>query len=64
MGHRWRTFAIQLATLLSNDLLRAVTRSKPVIKVWLLIILLAYMTEFASHLEILKAEYKSHVESS
>ena len=64
MVHRWQAFAIQLATPLSKDFLKAVTRSKHVIKVWLLIILLAYMTEFASRLKILKAEYKSHVESS
>ena len=64
MVHRWRAFAIQLATLVSKDFLRAITRSKPVINVWLLVVLLAYMTELASRLNILKAEYKSHVESS
>ena len=64
MRHLWRAFAFQLATLLSKKFLRAVRHSKPVTEVWFIILLLAYMTEFALRLNVLKAEYESHVESS
>ena len=64
MRHLWRAFAFQLATLLSKDFLRAVRHSKAVIKVWFIILLLAYMTEFALRLNVLKAEYESNVEFS
>ena len=64
MRHLWRAFAFQLATLLSKKFLRAVRYSKAVIKVWFIILLLAYMTEFALRLNVLKAEYESNVEFS
>ena len=64
MRHRRRAFAFQLATLLSKTYLRAVRHSKSVTKVWFIILLLAYMTESALHLNVLKAEYESHVKSS
>ena len=64
MRHLWRAFAFQLATLLSKDNLRAVRHSKAVIKLWGIILLLAYMMKFALQLNGFKVEYKAHVESS
>ena len=64
MRHLWRAFAFQLATLLSKKFLRAVRHSKLVTEVWFIILLPAHMTEFDLRLHVLKAEYKSHVESS
>ena len=58
----WWAFAFQLATLLLNNFLRSVRHSKLVIKVWFIILLLAYMTEFASRLNVLKAKYKSYIQ--